>query len=153
MLNRSLAYNTLSGSVIHFFVDYPARTLWIMDSLNIAQGKRSAHNFWEKRHGQTEIALYLHQRWVKVHQLLGGSSATCPWLEKPPTDHQVKRKRDEHPRYHRLEQPQPGPMHGDRSLPDHNQRFLMVKERQEPSKIHVVLNWFEELKHLVPTWE
>ena len=32
------------------------------------------------------------------------------------------------------------------------QRFLMIKqEQQEAGQIHVVLNWFEELKRLVPT--
>jgi hypothetical protein len=31
------------------------------------------------------------------------------------------------------------------------QRFLMVKLAQETPQIHVVLNWFEELKRLVPT--
>jgi len=31
------------------------------------------------------------------------------------------------------------------------QRFLMIKEEQERGQIHVVLNWFEELKRLVPT--
>ena len=34
------------------------------------------------------------------------------------------------------------------------QRFLIVKESQEeqpPTQINVVLNWFEELKRLVPT--
>ncbi len=34
------------------------------------------------------------------------------------------------------------------------QRFLMIKEAEEEegeSQIHVVLNWFEELKRLVPT--
>ena len=33
------------------------------------------------------------------------------------------------------------------------QKFLMVQEEREPGsqKIHVVLNWFEELKRLVPT--
>ncbi len=33
-------------------------------------------------------------------------------------------------------------------------RFLMIKtaeEEEEQSQIHVVLNWFEELKRLVPT--
>ncbi len=31
------------------------------------------------------------------------------------------------------------------------QRFLMVKEEGRGSEINVVLNWFEELKRLVPT--
>ena len=31
------------------------------------------------------------------------------------------------------------------------QRFLMVKEEGRGPEIHVVLNWFEELKRLVPT--
>jgi hypothetical protein len=32
------------------------------------------------------------------------------------------------------------------------QRFLMIKEdKQEAGQIHVVQNWFEELKRLVPT--
>ncbi len=32
------------------------------------------------------------------------------------------------------------------------QRFVMIKEEQTaPEQIHVVLNWFEELKRLVPT--
>jgi len=32
------------------------------------------------------------------------------------------------------------------------QRFLMIKlEQQEGAQINVVLNWFEELKRLVPT--
>ena len=32
------------------------------------------------------------------------------------------------------------------------QHFLMIKEDQkEPGQINVVLNWFEELKRLVPT--
>jgi len=30
------------------------------------------------------------------------------------------------------------------------QRFLMIKEEGE-ARIHVVLNWFEELKRLAPT--
>ena len=36
------------------------------------------------------------------------------------------------------------------------QRFVMIKEseeQQEAGQIHVVLNWFEELKRLVPTGE
>ncbi|MDA2935483.1 hypothetical protein MYX82_14270, partial [Acidobacteria bacterium AH-259-D05] len=33
------------------------------------------------------------------------------------------------------------------------QRFLMVKQEQGETQIHVVLNWFEELKRLVPTGE
>ena len=31
------------------------------------------------------------------------------------------------------------------------QRFLMVKLGEDTPQIHVVLNWFEELKRLVPT--
>jgi serine/threonine-protein kinase len=31
------------------------------------------------------------------------------------------------------------------------QRFLMIKEEEGPGQINVVLNWFEELKRLVPT--
>ena len=31
------------------------------------------------------------------------------------------------------------------------ERFLMVKETAEEGQIHVVTNWFEELKRLVPT--
>jgi Tol biopolymer transport system component len=31
------------------------------------------------------------------------------------------------------------------------QRFLMIKRDEDPAQIHVVLNWFEELKRLVPT--
>ena len=31
------------------------------------------------------------------------------------------------------------------------QRFLMVREEEQQTPIHVVLNWFEELKRLVPT--
>ncbi len=34
-----------------------------------------------------------------------------------------------------------------------NRRFIMVKPLQEestPTQINVVLNWFDELKHLVP---
>jgi len=31
------------------------------------------------------------------------------------------------------------------------QRFLMIKEERGIAQIHVVLNWFEELKRLVPT--
>ena len=33
------------------------------------------------------------------------------------------------------------------------QRFLMIKgsEQQAPNQINIVLNWFEELKRLVPT--
>ncbi|MDA2924703.1 hypothetical protein MYX65_08625, partial [Acidobacteria bacterium AH-259-L09] len=31
------------------------------------------------------------------------------------------------------------------------QRFLMIKESQEVSQLTIVLNWFEELKRLVPT--
>ena len=31
------------------------------------------------------------------------------------------------------------------------QRFLMIKEDREAGQINVVLNWFEELKRLVPT--
>ncbi len=30
------------------------------------------------------------------------------------------------------------------------QRFLMIKIETDPNPIHVVLNWFEELRHLVP---
>ena len=30
------------------------------------------------------------------------------------------------------------------------QRFLMLKKDETPAQIHVVLNWFEELKRLVP---
>ncbi len=33
------------------------------------------------------------------------------------------------------------------------QRFLMIKEAgADQAQIHVVLNWFEELKRLVPTY-
>ena len=31
------------------------------------------------------------------------------------------------------------------------QRFLMIKKDDDPAQINVVLNWFEELKRLVPT--
>ena len=31
------------------------------------------------------------------------------------------------------------------------QRFLMIKAAEGPTQINVVLNWFEELKRLVPT--
>jgi len=31
------------------------------------------------------------------------------------------------------------------------QRFLMLKTDETPAQIQVVLNWFEELKRLVPT--
>ena len=31
------------------------------------------------------------------------------------------------------------------------QRFLMIKRDEDPAQINVVLNWFEELKRLVPT--
>ncbi len=31
------------------------------------------------------------------------------------------------------------------------QRFLMIKDGTQPAQIHFVLNWFEELKGLVPT--
>ena len=31
------------------------------------------------------------------------------------------------------------------------QRFLMIKENSGADQINVVLNWFEELKRLVPT--
>ena len=31
------------------------------------------------------------------------------------------------------------------------QRFLMIKEEGQGSEINVILNWFEELKRLVPT--
>ena len=31
------------------------------------------------------------------------------------------------------------------------QRLLMIKQEEGPGQIHVVLNWFEELKRLVPT--
>jgi hypothetical protein len=31
------------------------------------------------------------------------------------------------------------------------QRFLMSEEEPKPRQIHIVLNWFEELKRLVPT--
>ena len=31
------------------------------------------------------------------------------------------------------------------------QRFLMIKRAEDPAQINVVLNWFEELKRLVPT--
>jgi len=31
------------------------------------------------------------------------------------------------------------------------QRFLMIKDHTEPAQIHVIRNWFEELKRLVPT--
>ncbi len=35
---------------------------------------------------------------------------------------------------------------------DNGQRFLMIKQEQrEQAHINVVLNWFEELKRLVPT--
>ncbi len=30
------------------------------------------------------------------------------------------------------------------------QRFLMIKREREEAQIHVVLNWFEELKRLAP---
>jgi len=30
------------------------------------------------------------------------------------------------------------------------QRFLMIKREREEAQINVVLNWFEELKRLVP---
>ncbi len=33
------------------------------------------------------------------------------------------------------------------------QRFLMIKVEEGQGQIHVVLNWFEELKRLVPTGE
>ncbi len=45
------------------------------------------------------------------------------------------------------------PMNYDIS-PDDGQRFAMVKwRREELTELHVVLNWFEELKRLVPTGE
>jgi len=31
------------------------------------------------------------------------------------------------------------------------QRFLMIKREQAPAQINIILNWFEELKRLVPT--
>ncbi len=31
------------------------------------------------------------------------------------------------------------------------QRFVMIKEEQGEAQINVVLNWFEELKRIVPT--
>ncbi len=31
------------------------------------------------------------------------------------------------------------------------QRFLMIKDHTHPAQIHVIRNWFEELKRLVPT--
>ncbi len=31
------------------------------------------------------------------------------------------------------------------------QRFLMIKDHTQPAQIHVIRNWFEELKRLVPT--
>ena len=35
---------------------------------------------------------------------------------------------------------------------DSEGRFLMVKDEEQPAnQINVVLNWFEELKRLVPT--
>ncbi len=35
---------------------------------------------------------------------------------------------------------------------DSEGRFLTIKEEEQPAdQIHVVLNWFEELKRLVPT--
>ena len=33
------------------------------------------------------------------------------------------------------------------------QRFLMIRRDEAPAQINVVLNWFEELKRLVPTGE
>ncbi len=33
------------------------------------------------------------------------------------------------------------------------QRFLMISQEEAPDQIHVVLNWFEEVKRLVPTGE
>jgi serine/threonine-protein kinase len=32
-----------------------------------------------------------------------------------------------------------------------SQHFLMTEELEKPSQVYVVLNWFEELKRLVPT--
>ena len=53
----------------------------------------------------------------------------------------------------RYEQP-PVPVHNFDVSPD-GQRFLMLKpveqEQAAPTKINVVLNWFEELKQKVPT--
>ena len=48
-----------------------------------------------------------------------------------------------------------GPLHLRRSYaisPD-GQRFLMIQREQDlvPTEISVILNWFEELKRLVPT--
>ena len=31
------------------------------------------------------------------------------------------------------------------------QRFVMLKEMEQPAQINVVLNWFQELERLVPT--
>ncbi len=31
------------------------------------------------------------------------------------------------------------------------QRFLMIKDDTKPAQIHVIPNWFEQLKRLVPT--
>jgi len=42
----------------------------------------------------------------------------------------------------------------DYSVSPDGQRFLMVRAREQPqtpTQINVVLNWFEELKRLVPT--
>ena len=33
----------------------------------------------------------------------------------------------------------------------HGQRFVMVQQSQAANRLHAVLNWFEELKRLVPT--
>ena len=48
-----------------------------------------------------------------------------------------------------------GPVHAQRNYdisPD-GQRFLMIKREEDlmPTELTVVLNWFEELKRLVPT--
>ena len=31
------------------------------------------------------------------------------------------------------------------------ERFLMITSEAQPNELHIVLNWFEELKRLVPT--
>ncbi len=49
---------------------------------------------------------------------------------------------------------QPGPRRANYDITPDGQRFLMIKEyeqREAATQINVVLNWFEELKRLVPT--
>ena len=44
-----------------------------------------------------------------------------------------------------------GPRRAHYDIHPDGQRFLMIKDEATGSEINVVLNWFEELKRLVPT--